>query len=88
MTSMAKAVRRIEAERRAKARALRRLKASQPSVLADPAHAAVAAGRMARTPTTCSCTMCGNPRKHAKGQWRETLAEAKARLDEKDGCPA
>lgn len=81
----AKAARRMAAERRAKARALRRLKVNQPDVLKDAARAALAAGKLARTPTPCSCAMCGNPRRHAKGFWRRTLAENRADLDEKDG---
>lgn len=75
--------RRLEAERRVKARALRRLKA-MAAVPDDPMQAAQAAGRLARTPTPCSCWMCGNPRRRAKGAARETVAEHRERLKAKD----
>lgn len=32
-------------------------------------------GRLARTPTPCSCWMCGNPRRWAKGKLRLTSRE-------------
>lgn len=32
-------------------------------------------GRLARTPTPCSCRMCGNPRRWAKGKLRLTSSE-------------
>jgi hypothetical protein len=79
-----KKARRIDAELRLKARALRRLKAHSPSVLQDPRVAACTAGKLLRMPTPCSCPMCGNQRKHGKGAARETLAERKARLGEKE----
>lgn len=80
MKDKPKAARRIEAEARMKGRALRRLRPTLESPLQPlhPMDAEVAAGKLARTPTPCSCPMCGNPRKHAKGQWRRTLAEQKA----------
>ena len=80
MKGASKKERRMGAELRLKARALRRLKASQPGVLHDPRTAACTAGKLSRTPTPCSCAMCGNLRKYGKGVSRETLAERKARL--------
>ena len=84
MDDQTKKAHRIAEDRRLKARALRRLKASQPSALQDPRHAACVAGKLARTPTPCSCPMCGSRRKYGKGAGRETLAERKARLEEAD----
>lgn len=39
-------------------------------------------GRLASTPTPCSCWMCGNPRRHLN---QRTLAEHKADLAGRDG---
>lgn len=39
-------------------------------------------GRLANTPTPCSCWMCGNPRRHLN---QRTLAEHKADLTGRDG---
>lgn len=84
MDEKIKKAHRIESELRLKARAWRRLRANQPSVLQDTQNAICTAGKMFHTPTPCSCAMCGNPRRHAKGADRETLAETKARLKEMD----
>ena len=74
--------RRIEAELRMKTRALRRLKPQLESAIQPLRPIAVerTVGKMARTRTPCSCAMCGNPRRHAKGVERETLAERRERL--------
>ena len=40
-----------------------------------------ATGRLADTPTPCSCTMCGNPRKYFS---RRTLHEKRADLNQID----
>ena len=78
--------RRIEAELRLKARALRRLRPSleAPRQPMRPIEFAKTAGKLAQTRTPCSCAMCGNPRRHAKGANRETLAESRARLVDED----
>lgn len=84
MQEKLKMARRIEAERRLKARALRRLRANQPGVMQDPNVVECTVGKSTRTPTPCSCAMCGNPRRHAKGARRKTLAEYRAKLKEMD----
>ena len=77
MTKMPKKARRIEAEVRLKARALRRLR-PQINSPTQPLHPVVvdrAVGKMAHTRAPCSCAMCGSPRKHRKGEERLTIAE-------------
>ena len=79
------AARRRAAERKAKARAMRRLRPTleSPSQPLRPIDVAKAVGKAAHSPKGCSCPMCGNPRKHAKGFWRRTLAEQKQLQREK-----
>ena len=86
MDKTPKKARRIEAELRLKARALRRLRTSLEALRQPirPIDVAKTVGKMAHTKTPCSCPMCGNPRRHAKGTNRETLAESKARLGDED----
>ena len=90
MDDKKKKERRIEADLRKKkgaqsrvAASLKRQRRRQPPK--NPINPAILASRLARTPTPCSCPMCGNPRKFAKGAERMTYAEAKALLAEKDG---
>lgn len=83
-------VRRRDAEQKAKARAIRRLaplirSPGQPLRLIDFARVA---GKLACTPTPCSCPKCGNRRRYAKGANCETLAETKARLGKKEEIDA
>lgn len=43
-------------------------------------------GRAGTTPVPCSCPMCGNPRRTAKGKERLTMQERKALLIRDDEC--
>ena len=90
MGNTPKRIRRIEAELRMKARALRRLKPQLESAIQPLRPIAVerTVGKMARTKTPCSCPKCGNPRRYAKGANRETLAEQRSRLEEAAGQDA
>lgn len=86
MDDKTKKARRIDAELRLKARALRRL-APQIDSPIQPLHPIIvdrAVGKLSRTPTPCSCAMCGSRRKYHKGKERESMAERKARLKEKE----
>jgi hypothetical protein len=42
------------------------------------------AKKQSEHPASCSCRMCGNPRKHLKGDDKLTLAEIKQRDSEAD----
>jgi hypothetical protein len=60
---------------RAKVRAKFIIKHCQHNWLADAHNPKRKLGLFARTPVPCSCTMCGNPRRHFKDR---TLQELKA----------
>jgi len=84
MNEKLKKAHRIEADLRLKARALRRMKAYGHSALSNPEDCVRAIGKLAHTPTPCSCAKCGNPRKFLTGIDRETHAELISRLREHD----
>lgn len=70
---------RLAQDRRKKAKAAKILKERifpwEPKY--DPSPRVV--GRMAATPRSCSCAMCGNPRKHFKGKDKLTIQERRER---------
>lgn len=43
-------------------------------------------GRVGTTPVPCSCSMCGNPRRFAKGKQRLTIQERRALRNMLDDC--
>lgn len=47
-------------------------------ILAQFIQSKRALGRLCSTPAPCSCFMCGNPRKYAKGKERLTVQELRA----------
>jgi hypothetical protein len=66
--------RRRSDERRAKTRARKIVKSWLGGDCADNPRMI---GKVAHTPHSCSCYMCGNPRRHRKGSGRLTIQEQK-----------
>lgn len=59
---------------------LRRMKAKAEQIFVPYGKSAAHARQLANHLKICSCAMCGNPRRYAKGEERLTIQEKRAFL--------